>query len=300
MTHEPIWMEDWITCSPDSTAPNLKELIRDHLKGRARLYLAGTSNPTLLNLHQILGDLHFYMRHSLTRLDPEQERKLLDPDHLIVQGTGGAFLHPTHVFCGAKLDAKSSDRSIQREYTCQSVYPSAKKSLELAKDSLSRFRSRNIRFDIVGALWYFLLVVSVFPRCSSVSTILEAPNSLQILTRFLHCFFESFRDIFSESYVSLVALGVLFLATFLFAIKGSVGCAKPPNGSSWEEKFRSCDKWYSGFPDDLLPAASRGFKARSGGYPMGLLFAFCHTLAHLTIAIILMLVLETGIYTCIK
>eukprot|EP00210_Caulerpa_lentillifera_P006894 g6591.t1 len=286
MTHEPIWMEDWITCSPDSTAPNLKELIREHLRGRARLCLA--------------GDLHFYMRHSVTKLDPDEEQKLLDPDHLIIQGTGGAFLHPTHVFCGAKLDAKSSDVSCKAEYSCQSVYPSATKSLELAKDSFSRFRSMNTRFDIVGALWYFLLVWSVFPRCKSVQFILEAQNSKQIIHRFLLCFCQSFEDIFSRSYVSLVALGVLFLATFLFAMKGSVGCAKLSLASCWEEKLQSCEQWYLGFPDFLIPAASRGFKARTGGYFMCIVFAIVHTLAHLTIAILLMLVLETGIYTCIK
>lgn len=43
MTHEPIWMEDWLTCNPDSTAPNLRDLIRSHLKGRARVYIAGIS-----------------------------------------------------------------------------------------------------------------------------------------------------------------------------------------------------------------------------------------------------------------
>ena len=48
MTHEPIWMEDWLTCSPDSTAPNLRDLIREHLKGRARIYIAGTLNNPIL------------------------------------------------------------------------------------------------------------------------------------------------------------------------------------------------------------------------------------------------------------
>ena len=45
MAHEPIWMEDWLTCSPDSTAPNLRDLIRQHLKGRARVFLAGAPLP---------------------------------------------------------------------------------------------------------------------------------------------------------------------------------------------------------------------------------------------------------------
>ena len=32
---------------------------------------------------------------------PAAHLLLLDPDHLICNGSGGAFLHPTHIFAGA-------------------------------------------------------------------------------------------------------------------------------------------------------------------------------------------------------
>jgi len=49
MVHEPVWMEDWLTCSPESTGPNIRALIRQHLKGRARLVLAGARTTLLHN-----------------------------------------------------------------------------------------------------------------------------------------------------------------------------------------------------------------------------------------------------------
>lgn len=49
MTHEPVWLLQWYWAQP--MGPNLRQLIRGHLRGRARVHLA--------------GDLHFYMRHSL-------------------------------------------------------------------------------------------------------------------------------------------------------------------------------------------------------------------------------------------
>ena len=117
------------------------------------------------------GDLHFYMRHSLTKtvesehseteqvssgLDPSLPEESaydvcsLDPEHLIIQGTGGAFLHPTHVFSGAKLPGQlipdtstpsDPESSYAGEYVCKASYPSPQRSLELGKDNLSRFRS---------------------------------------------------------------------------------------------------------------------------------------------------------------
>lgn len=40
VTHQPRWLSDWFW---DETAcHNLRQLVRGHLKGRARLHLAGT------------------------------------------------------------------------------------------------------------------------------------------------------------------------------------------------------------------------------------------------------------------
>ncbi|WIA33540.1 hypothetical protein OEZ86_006664 [Tetradesmus obliquus] len=106
ITHEPTWLLEWFWAS--SSSSNLRQLVRGHLRGRARVHLA--------------GDLHFYMRHSYVHQTQQQQQQqqqadaaghqqqqqqqqrgvvqqsLLDPEHLIVQGLGGAFLHPTHVF----------------------------------------------------------------------------------------------------------------------------------------------------------------------------------------------------------
>lgn len=48
LTHQPTWLLDWYW--GHRLAPNLQQLIRRHLRGRARMHIA--------------GDLHFYMRHS--------------------------------------------------------------------------------------------------------------------------------------------------------------------------------------------------------------------------------------------
>lgn len=77
MTHEPNWLLDWYW--ENSTGKNVSHLIQEHLKGRCRLRLA--------------GDLHHYMRHSIS--GGAQNNCI---EHLLVNGQGGAFLHPTHIF----------------------------------------------------------------------------------------------------------------------------------------------------------------------------------------------------------
>ena len=62
--------------------------------------------------------------------------------------------------------------------------------------------------------------------------ILEMPTFPMALIALLRCFKDTFIDILSESYISLLALIVLYTGTFLFAMKGSVGCAAPP--SPWD------------------------------------------------------------------
>lgn len=96
MTHEPTWLLDWYWS--DTSAKNVSHLIRDHLNGRCRLRIA--------------GDLHHYMRHSCVPLD-----KPISVQHLLVNGCGGAFLHPTHVF-------SNFDKSDGTSYECKASYPS--------------------------------------------------------------------------------------------------------------------------------------------------------------------------------
>lgn len=77
MTHEPSWLLDWYF--NQDTGKNVSHLIRDHLKGRCRLRIA--------------GDVHHYLRHKYVPSD-----KPAYVQYLLVNGCGGAFLHPTHVF----------------------------------------------------------------------------------------------------------------------------------------------------------------------------------------------------------
>lgn len=97
MTHEPNWLLDWYW--GDDTGKNVSYLIRDYLKGRCKLRMA--------------GDLHHYMRHSCV----SSSREPVHVQHLLVNGCGGAFLHPTHVFRGFKKFYGNS-------YESKATYPS--------------------------------------------------------------------------------------------------------------------------------------------------------------------------------
>ncbi|KAL6493243.1 hypothetical protein OROGR_033002 [Orobanche gracilis] len=98
MTHEPNWLLDWYW--NDVTGKNISHLIRDHLRGRCKLRIA--------------GDLHHYMRHSYV-----PSEKPVYVQHLLVNGCGGAFLHPTHVFSnfnslyGTSYESKASYPSFE-------------------------------------------------------------------------------------------------------------------------------------------------------------------------------------------
>lgn len=100
MTHEPNWILDWYW--DDVTGKNVAHLVRDHLKGRCRLRMA--------------GDLHHYMRHS--RVPSETHDSV---QHLLVNGCGGAFLHPTHVF-------SNFDKAYGATYEMKAAYPSIEDS----------------------------------------------------------------------------------------------------------------------------------------------------------------------------
>lgn len=96
VTHEPNWLLDWYW--KDTTGKNVSHLIQEYLKGRCKLRMA--------------GDLHHFMRHSATRSE-----KTYFVQHLLVNGCGGAFLHPTHVF-------RNFERFSGTTYECKAAYPS--------------------------------------------------------------------------------------------------------------------------------------------------------------------------------
>lgn len=181
------------------------------MQGRCSLHLA--------------GDLHFYMRHSL--VPPEGDIGAADktddkggaaggggvgfemfrdsawqpgdPEHLIVSGSGGAFLHPTHIFAhsrihgtvearqagvaggqaaagspkmpaspagaarrgvgGAPPSGPAPGTETTAEYRCAASYPSPKQSLAIGRLNLRNFRHVNTTFDVLGGVIYFLLVL---------------------------------------------------------------------------------------------------------------------------------------------
>jgi hypothetical protein len=107
MTHQPDWLLDWYENRDSKSYVSM--MICSILKERCKL--------------QIVGDIHHYMRHSsLDRPVDSDPSKMVYPQHLLVNGCGGAFAHPTHVF---RDFSKSHGVSYQRE----SAYP----SLEVSK-----------------------------------------------------------------------------------------------------------------------------------------------------------------------
>ena len=107
MTHEPNWLLDWYW--DYKTGKNVSYLICDCLKGRCKVRMA--------------GDLHHYMRHSYVPSD-----KPVFVQHLLVNGCGGAFLHPTHVFSsfntlyGTSYETKVAYPSVEDSSRVKNLY----------------------------------------------------------------------------------------------------------------------------------------------------------------------------------
>lgn len=108
ITHEPSWLLDWYWNGV--SGKNVSHLISDYLKGRCKLRMA--------------GDLHHYMRHSFVKSDGP-----VHVQHLIVNGCGGAFLHPTHVFSKFK-------KFLGVSYECKAAYPSYEDSSRVSFERL--------------------------------------------------------------------------------------------------------------------------------------------------------------------
>ncbi len=72
-------------------------------------------------------------------------------------------------------------------------------------------------------MFYFLLVVSIMPRCSCVSAVLDADTMLSALRALLLAYWDVVLAILLESYVSLAALGFIALIAVVFARGGEQG-----------------------------------------------------------------------------
>lgn len=228
LTHEPNWLLDWYW--NDVSGKNFSHLICDHLKGRCKLRIA--------------GDLHHYMRHSCVPSD-----KPVYVQHLLVNGCGGAFLHPTHVFgnfkeyCGATYETKAS-------------YPSFEDSSRIALGNILKFRKKNWQFDIIGGIIYFVLVFSMLPQCE-LNHMLQGDSVSGHLKSFFVTVWVAFKYLLEHSYVSLAGALLLLIVSVTFV----------PSKVSRKKRV---------------------------------MIGVLHVSAHLTAALILMLLMELGIETCIR
>ncbi|XP_072958496.1 uncharacterized protein [Typha angustifolia] len=187
MTHEPNWLLDWYW--NETTGKNVSHLICDYLKGRCKLRMA--------------GDLHHYMRHSAVLSE-----KPVHVQHLLVNGCGGAFLHPTHVFRNfTSFDGTS--------YETMATYPSYDDSSRIALGNILKFRKKNWQFDIIGGIIYFILVFSIFPQCN-LAHILNEESWSGRLKSFLHTILGAFLYMLEHSYVSSVGCLALLMASYSF------------------------------------------------------------------------------------
>jgi len=228
ITHEPNWLLDWYW--GDKTGKNVTYLIREYLKGRCKLRMA--------------GDLHHYMRHSCT-----ETKAPVHVQHLLVNGCGGAFLHPTHVFENFK-------ECYGNKYETKSVYPSYEESSKIALGNILKFRRKNWQFDVIGGFVYFVLVFSMFPQCDSFRILHEDSWDGRV-NSFFNATWNAIFEIMEHSYVSLAGVLTLLTVSFFFV------------------------------PTKL----SRRRRA---------LLGFLHAAAHITSAVLLMLLMELGIEICIR
>nr|XP_017217539.1 PREDICTED: uncharacterized protein LOC108195105 isoform X2 [Daucus carota subsp. sativus] len=228
VTHEPSWLLDWYW--NDVTGKNVSHLIREFLKGRCKLRVA--------------GDLHHYMRHSCIPSD-----KTTYVQHLLVNGCGGAFLHPTHVF-------SNFNKLYGTSYECKAAYPSCEDSSRIALGNILKFRKKNWQFDFIGGIIYFVLAFSMFPQCK-LDHLFKDDTFTGHLKSFFSTVWDTFIYMLGHSYVSLVGALLLLAAAIAF----------------------------------VPSKVSRKRRAIIG---------FLHVSSHLAAAIVLMMLLEVGVETCIR
>lgn len=150
ITHEPTWVLD--PFEHTSTEENLSYLKKHYLHGKVALQLA--------------GDLHHYTRHS--PVVPTCDSII---PHYIVSGGGGAFCFPTHA-------PDPQVKYFDHVYNRVSAYPPPSLTKRLAWMNVFGFRRRNWRFDIAGAVAYFIIIASLLPVCSDyLSPVISAYNN---------------------------------------------------------------------------------------------------------------------------
>ncbi|KAG6624704.1 uncharacterized protein LOC122299306 isoform X2 [Carya illinoinensis] len=190
MTHQPDWLVDWYEGGIDVDREKLSNLICKTLKERCKLRIA--------------GDIHHYMRHSMV-----ESNDSVYAQHLLVNGCGGAFAHPTHVFGGFK-------ESHGVFYECGASYPDKQTSWKLGFKNIGKFKRENWKFDYVAGIIYYMLAFSMFPQCE-LNHIFEVDSKLGFLRTCFRTLWNAFIDMLEHSYVSLGAVMLLLLVAYKFA-----------------------------------------------------------------------------------
>jgi hypothetical protein len=149
------------------------------------------------------GDLHHYMRHSCNQSDGPAHVQ-----HLLVNGCGGAFLHPTHVF-------SKFSKFYGASYGSKVAYPSFDDSSKIALGNILKFRKKNWQFDFIGGIIYFILVFSLFPQCK-LAHVLRGDSFSGHLESFLGTVWSAFAYVMEQSYVSFTGVLMLLITAITF------------------------------------------------------------------------------------
>ncbi|ETO31334.1 hypothetical protein RFI_05786, partial [Reticulomyxa filosa] len=221
-------LPDWIVNDHENQnyGANLRYLCQHVLQGRIKARLC--------------GDIHNYTRHEPIKsqwrsvsvpkhMNIEDDKKLpqlksLDheqstPDKtydevagdtcgpaLIVSGGGGAFCHPTHVPYKKPIDVDGV------MYDRVTEYPSIEISKSYAAKNIFGFRRRNLKFDLLGGLMYYLLVFSAFPLCDlNIDSTKENWTVYDGVKKYLAVLGHTILEIVERSYVSVTALFIGWL-----------------------------------------------------------------------------------------
>ncbi|KAG7941536.1 hypothetical protein I3843_16G050000 [Carya illinoinensis] len=201
MTHQPDWIINWYDKATDSKN-NVSDLMCNILKERCKLRIA--------------GDIHHYMHHSVKSGGSDEPAYA---PHLLVNGCGGAFLHPTHVF-------RDFNKSHGVSYKLEKAYPSFEISRRLALKNILNFRKQNWRFDFIGGILYFILVFSMFPQCE-LGHIFQSDSVFSFLRNCFGTVLNAFIYMLDHSYASLGG-SILFLL---------VAIAFTPSKAPWKTRI---------------------------------------------------------------
>ncbi|VVB12002.1 unnamed protein product [Arabis nemorensis] len=224
--------------------------------------------------------------------------------HLIVNGCGGAFLHPTHVFSdfskfyGPSYETKSAYPSFHDSsrvkffmflgFLLSSYHWFSLHSETLCSGNILKFRKKNWQFDFIGGIIYFLLVFSLFPQVRFYSAFdflqlgLEYSLAHKNILIFIHCWFQC-------------KLGHILRCDSFSGHLGSFF------GTVWSAFVYITEQSYVSFTSVvMLLITAIMFVPSKISRKKRLVIGILHVAAHLTAALILMLLLELGIEICIQ